>query len=250
MVLIIDNWFVFFYFFLLRQEKDKKVLIGFDIFYKVAFIADSRQGKFDFFKFTNFSSVIRNMNQQEEIIWQGIQQKNNAIFERYYKEHYKSFFLMACRYLKDSGQASEIVNDVFMKLWQDGEEMRIESSLKSYIYKAIINRCLNALNKSKREGFHVELDKVQEDGYEMKQIEDNELMIKLYAAIDKLPEKCRQVFELSRFEELKQQEIADQLGISIKTVKNHITLALKQLNQAALKTLLFLVVILTNFFRH
>lgn len=156
---------------------------------------------------------------------------------------------MACRYLKDAGQASEIVNDVFMKLWQDGSGMSIDSSLKSYIYKAIINRCLNALNKSKREGFHVELDKVRDVGYEMKQIEDNELMVKLYTAIDSLPEKCRQVFEMSRFEELKQQEIADKLGISIKTVKNHITLALKQLNQAALKSILFSLLFFTKFFR-
>ena len=70
---------------------------------------------------------------------------------------------------------------------------------------------------------HLELKDVPDEGYEIRQMEENELTVKLYAAIDNLPEKCRQVFELSRFEELKQQEIADRLGISIKTVKNHIT---------------------------
>lgn len=156
---------------------------------------------------------------------------------------------MACKYLKDPDQASEVVNDVFMKIWQDGATMKIESSLKSYLYKAVINRSINALNKNKNERLHVDLSHIREDGYEMSQIEDNELMIKLYAAIDRLPEKCRQVFEMSRFGEFKQQEIADKLGISIKTVKNHITLALKQLHKAVLKTLIFQI-LLSILFRH
>lgn len=181
------------------------------------------------------------MDQREEIIWRGIQQKDKAIFEEYYKEHYKSFFLMACKYLKDTEKSAEIVNDVFLKIWHDGHEMKIESSLKSYLYKAIINRSLNVLKKNKTEGHHVDLSQAENEEYETRQIEENELMVKLYAAIDRLPDKCRQVFELSRFEELKQQEIADRLGISIKTVKNHITLALKQLNRAVIKCLFLIL---------
>jgi RNA polymerase sigma-70 factor (ECF subfamily) len=190
------------------------------------------------------------MDPKEETIWRGIQQKDAGVFERYYKEHYKSFFLMACKYLKDSGQAAEIVNDVFTKIWMDGPSIKIESSLKSYLYRAIINRSINALNKNKREPIHLELNDVQDEGYEIRQIEENELMVKLYSAIDSLPEKCRQVFELSRFEELKQQEIADRLGISIKTVKNHITHALKQLNQVAQKDLILIILFINILFRH
>jgi len=190
------------------------------------------------------------MDPKEETIWKGIQQKDAGIFERYYKEHYKSFFLMACKYLKDSNQAAEIVNDVFMKIWMDGPSIKIESSLKSYLYKAIINRSINVLNKNKREHMRLELKDVPDEGYEIRQIEENELMVKLYAAIDSLPEKCRQVFELSRFEELKQQEIADRLGISIKTVKNHITIALKQLHQVAIKNLVFIILFFKILLRH
>lgn len=190
------------------------------------------------------------MDQKEETIWKGIQQKDTGVLERYYKEHYKSFFLMARKYLKDSDHAAEIVNDVFMKIWMDGPSIKIESSLKSYLYKAIINRSINALNKSKRELILVELKDDQDEGYEIRQIEENELMVKLYSAIDSLPEKCRQVFELSRFKELKQKEIADQLGISIKTVKNHITLALKQLNQVALNNLMVTILFFNILFRN
>lgn len=188
------------------------------------------------------------MDQTEALIWNGIQQQNSLVFERYYKENYKRFFLMACRYLKDPVQAEEIVNDVFIKIWEDGKELHIESSLKSYLYKAVVNRSLNALQKNKREsGRHIDLESVREEGFEWKQMEDNEQMVKLYAAIERLPEKCRQVFEMSRFEEMKQQEIADKLGISIKTVKNHITLALKQLNSSFIRNLLFPILLVKIF---
>jgi RNA polymerase sigma-70 factor, ECF subfamily len=187
------------------------------------------------------------MNLQEQAIWKNIQQKDIVTFERYYKEHYKSFFLMACKYLKDSSLAAEIVNDVFLKIWEDGDQMKIETSLKSYIYKAIINRSLNALHKNKREiSLDDDIINIPDETYELRQIEENELRIKLYAAIDQLPEQCRKVFEMSRFEELKQQEIADKLGISIKTVKNHITIALKHLSVSILNYLVLLVLIIRN----
>ncbi len=74
-------------------------------------------------------------------------------------------------------------------------------------------------------------------------------MVKIYAAIDQLPDQCKRVFEMSRFEELKQQEIADKLGISIKTVKNHITIALKQLSIALIQNMLLPVFLFKNIFR-
>jgi RNA polymerase sigma-70 factor (ECF subfamily) len=188
------------------------------------------------------------MDVKEEPIWKKIQQKDSGTFERYFKEYYKSFFLMACRYIKDRSQAEEIVNDVFLKLWDDGETIHIESSLKSYIYKAVINRCLNALQKNKREMAHqTDVESLPDEGYELRQIEENELKIKLYTAIDQLPEQCKKVFEMSRFEDLKQQEIADKLGISIKTVKNHITIALKQLSKSVENYWVWLIVMLKYF---
>ena len=187
------------------------------------------------------------MDLKEETIWKNIQQKDLGTFEGFYKEHYKSFFLLACKYIKDSVQAQEIVNDVFLKIWEDGTKINIETSLKSYIYKAVINRCINAFNKNKRVLMkETDLSTIPDESYELKQIEENELKVKLYAAIDQLPSQCRKVFEMSRFEELKQQEIADKLGISIKTVKNHITIALKHLSISVLNYFVMLVFIAKN----
>jgi RNA polymerase sigma-70 factor (ECF subfamily) len=187
------------------------------------------------------------MNRNEESIWKSIQQKDLKVFESYYKEHYRAFYLMACKYLKDPAQAEEIVNDVFMKIWEDGGKIIIETSLKAYIYKAIINRSINLLQKTKREAQQLSsLNFIAEEGYELKQMEENELKIKLYKAIDQLPEQCKKVFEMSRFEELKQQEIADKLGISIKTVKNHITHALKEISKSIDGFILLAIMIFKN----
>lgn len=187
------------------------------------------------------------MDLKEEVIWKQIQQKDLNAFERYYKEHFRSFLLMACKYLRDSSVAEEVVNDVFMKLWEDGNKIAVDTSLKSYIYRAVINRCINIINKNKREAVdRLDISQFPDSGYELRQMEENELKVKLYAAIDQLPDQCKRVFEMSRFEELKQQEIADKLGISIKTVKNHITIALKQLNALVTGLVILLIYILKN----
>jgi RNA polymerase sigma-70 factor (ECF subfamily) len=190
------------------------------------------------------------MAPEEELIWKRIQGKDNKAFESYYKMHYKSFFVMAFRYLKNTEQAEEIVNDVFMKIWEDGSKISIDSSLKSYIYRAIINRSLNELQKNKKDlNLAVDLFHTQEESYELKEIEENELRIKLYNAIDLLPDQCKKVFQLSRFEELKQQEIADKMGISIKTVKNHITHALKTISKSLDGFVIAAILIIQNVLR-
>lgn len=171
------------------------------------------------------------MSPEEAFTWKSIQQKDVKAFENFYKDHYKSFFLAAVKYLNDTGVSQEVINDVFMKIWEDAGKLTIEGSLKSYVYRAVINRSINVLNKQKREFKHLkELTYVQDEVYELRQIEENELKVTLYKAIEQLPDQCKRVFCMSRFDQMKQQEIADELGISIKTVKNHITRALKQLH--------------------
>jgi RNA polymerase sigma-70 factor (family 1) len=172
------------------------------------------------------------MNPDEERIWRSIQRRDGNAFDKFYLDHYKNFLLAAFNYLKDAGLAQEAVNDVFVKIWGNADRIEIESSLKAYVYRAVINRSLDMIDKNKRrQGHQLELSRLPEETFELRGMEENELKIRLYKAIDQLPQQCQKVFRMSRFEELKQQEIADRLGISIKTVKNHITHALKQLNK-------------------
>lgn len=184
------------------------------------------------------------MNPSEVIIWQQIRERHVAVFESYYKENFKSFFLVAYKYVKSVPVAQEIVNDVFLKIWEDAGSIVIESSLKAYIYKAVVNRSINTLNKEQKEKQHQRaFAQLPQEVYEERQLEVHELKLQLYKAIDELPDQCRKVFQMSRFEGLKQQEIADRLGISIKTVKNHITHALKLLARYAGNTLMLLIIL-------
>jgi RNA polymerase sigma-70 factor (family 1) len=190
------------------------------------------------------------MTPEEEKIWQGIQEKDLQVFENYYKGHYRFFLLASASYLKDSSVAQEIVDDIFMRLWEDAGRINVQTSLKSYIYRAVVNRSLDELEKNKRlRQLQQDLALQREDSAQWKEMEDNELRIRLYRAIDQLPERCRKVFTLSRFEGLRHQDIAHRLGISLKTVKNHISRALKDLYKVIGEwNALWLGIISINFF--
>lgn len=186
----------------------------------------------------------------DETIWLQIQQKNTHAFERYYRDHYKEFFLVSFKYTKQVTLTQEIVNDVFLKIWEGASAITIETSLKAYLYKAVINRSINAYNKSKKDlQKQKDPELVPDEGYETREMELNEMKVALYKAIDELPEQCRKVFMMSRFDQLKQQEIADKLGISIKTVKNHITHALKQISKSTGYSRMLIIILLSDFFK-
>mgnify|MGYP001255439708 CR=1 FL=1 len=119
---------------------------------------------------------------------------------------------------------------MFLKLWQQREQIHIETNLKSYLFRAVHNQCLNILNHEKIKRKHQKYIQHQgeptvESG--VQQLVANELKNKISMAIHKIPEKCYAVFHLSRHEGLSYQQIATQLNISIKTVENHISKALK-----------------------
>lgn len=172
------------------------------------------------------------MNPEEEQVWRAIQRNDEQVFQQFYIAHYRLFLLAAYKYLRDQGQALEVVNDVFVTIWQDAATIDIQTSLRAYIHRAVINRCLNTLVKNKRDRERQQqLLQMPREVVESRELEDNELKFRLYKEIDQLPEQCRKVFKLSRFEGKKKQEIADELGLSVKTVKNHLNRALKTLHK-------------------
>jgi RNA polymerase sigma-70 factor (family 1) len=172
------------------------------------------------------------MTLEEETIWRAIQKKDLGAFERYFKENYRFFLMVAYKYLKDAGAAHELVNDVFIKIWEDGASMQIDTSLKSYLHRAVVNRSLNELTRlSVQKKRMATLPLAPMETPEARTLEEDELRERLYRAIDSLPDQCKKVFKMSRFDELSQQEIAEKLGISAYTVKNHLAHALKLLHK-------------------
>lgn len=173
-------------------------------------------------------------------------------FEAVFKTYFKALHAYAMGILKESETAEEIVQSVFLKLWEKRDTLEINSSLKAYLYRAVYHESLNHIKhqqvKRKHwEHAHYEMTqgKPEEVGEQIKG-QENELYERFQLALEKLPEKCRMVFNLSRFEELKYQEIADRLEISIKTVEAHMGKALKTLRVELAEFLPLLLMFLIN----
>jgi RNA polymerase sigma-70 factor, ECF subfamily len=159
---------------------------------------------------------------------------NRAEFEILFRNHFAPLTNIAYSYVRDKDTACDIVQHVFIKLWDNLDKIQITSSEKSYLHRAVINTSLNFIEKNKRITYHddvvgfenlISIETSENDQDE----KDKELNKKIYEAIDELPPKCREVFTLSRIDGMKNQEIADSLNISLKTVEKHMGKALKYL---------------------
>ena len=152
-------------------------------------------------------------------------------FERLFKEHFKCLYAYAFTILKNEAVAEETVQNVFYKIWEKKVPDSIQTSLKAYLYKAVYHESLNYLKHQKIKAqyqLHVMHDqKNHTEQQASKKILMRELEEKLRDALNALPQQCRTIFQMSRFDGLKYQEIADQLGISVKTVENQMGKALK-----------------------
>ena len=126
--------------------------------------------------------------------------------------------------------AEEIVQDLFYNYWKNKETLEVKISLKSYLYQATKNKCLKAIKHSLvKERYSSEMMRQQDetDTSSTNSLELEELNDVIEETLNKLPEKCKQIFILSRFEGMKYSEIAENLSISIKTVEANMGKALK-----------------------
>lgn len=157
-------------------------------------------------------------------------QYDDKAFEQMFKAHYKELHSYANVMLRDEDTAEEIVQSMFLKFWEKRELLNVQTSIKAYLYKCVYNDSLNYLKhqkvKTKYQDFAVY---TMNDHHEAasSRVELTELQFKLQEALNELPEHCRTIFQMSRFEELKYREIAEQLDLSIKTVENQMGKALK-----------------------
>lgn len=158
---------------------------------------------------------------------------SEVIFERTFKNHFKALHAYACTILRSEAMAEEAVQNVFYKLWEKKDQISIKESVTAYLYRAVYHECLNTMKHSKVKDaykthttyLHADIEKANE------RTSLKELEAKLAEALKDLPEQCRTIFQMSRFEELKYREIADQLGLSVKTVENQMGKALRILRE-------------------
>jgi RNA polymerase sigma-70 factor, ECF subfamily len=158
---------------------------------------------------------------------------DQAAFEQLFKSHFVQLCNFASQYVSDMDAARDICQKVFILLWENREQINTDQNVRSYLFTSVKNRCLNYIRDQKKYRSRI-LDVDIQDidiAFEEDEMATDELQIKIQKSLDALPEKCRQVFIMSRFEEKKYQEIAIALDISIKTVEAHMSRALRSLRE-------------------
>lgn len=165
-----------------------------------------------------------------------IEDDNKDAFTDFYSHNFRKLILVSEKYVQNIPVAEEIVQDAFLKLWEERDLLPEIKSINAYLYRSVVNASINYVNRQKNlEKHHLNIaDQLSPVDME-EDDERNELIILLYDEINLLPEKCQQVFRMSRLEGLKYRDIAAQLGISEKTVENHMGNALKTLRARMLK---------------
>ena len=159
-----------------------------------------------------------------------IRQGDVKQFESLFRSSYVSLVRYAKTLLKDQDTSEEIVQDLFFRIWQDRGKIKIESSLNGYLFRSVHNRCLHFIDHNRIVEKHAEemLFRQPESSESPSDILNyKELQAKIATILEKLPERCGQIFYMNRFEGLKYNEIAEKLSVSVKTVEANMGRALK-----------------------
>lgn len=170
---------------------------------------------------------------------------DESAFEQLFRAYYPRLCAFAGTLLEDCVEAEEVVQTMFCRLWEQRTSLEVTSSVQAYLFRAVRNASLNQIKKTKiRDAYKVmNLDNLnQNPEFQPDRTTESALSQRIEKAIADLPEQCRLVFKLSRFEEMKYKDIAEHLNISIKTVENQMGKALKRLRLDLVDFLCFVMV--------
>jgi RNA polymerase sigma-70 factor (ECF subfamily) len=169
------------------------------------------------------------------LLIEGLGRRDKIVFDYIFNYYYSSLCAFSTQYLNDRNAGEELVQDFFVSLWIEAPHLQIRSSLKSYLFAGVKNRCLDFQKHQKVIEkyrsyilFSVERDDNTTDNY----FAESELRQAIQKSMGKLSPRCREIFELSRLNGLSNQEISDHLGISNRTVELQISNSLKVLRKA------------------
>ncbi len=175
------------------------------------------------------------INSTDQSILALLQQDDERAMERIFDTYYSYLVTTAYHVLMDEHQAKDLVQDVLFHFWTKRDTLTIESGLKSYLRRSVVNRSIDQIRRKKRFGVAEEITDYNQASNEVstqEMMETADLQSAIMVAVDSLPERCKLIFSLSRFENMSHQQIADQLDISKKTIENQMTKALKTIRKA------------------
>jgi RNA polymerase sigma-70 factor (ECF subfamily) len=173
-----------------------------------------------------------------------------ATFNAIFIEYYPALRAYAGLLVGDD-MAEDVVQDVFLNIWENRNTITVHTSIKAYVFKSVYNHCLNKLSrlkmmhgKQRQIEYDLRLKEIllsdPEKNPVIQKLYMNELRVEIYQAIDSLPDKCREVFKLSYLNDCRNRQISELLNISVSTVEKHINHALKTLRKTLQHIKLFI----------
>lgn len=172
-----------------------------------------------------------------------LRQGDAAAYTEIYTRHWSPLYRSAYNILRDEGASLDVLQEIFAWIWSNREHIQV-TNLRAYLYAAVRFKVANALRDGKaRSGFFTALEQIGDfnPGFTDEALELKELKNIIAEFTRSLPEKAREVFRLSRYEQLSNKEIAKRLGISEKTVENHMTASLKKLRMVLGRLSVYLI---------
>lgn len=184
----------------------------------------------------------------EEILT-GLQSGNEECYRDLFMEYYPQLTVFAKKYVNDLDIARDVVQDMFVWLYESRDSLKSIRLLKPYLFQSVKNRCLNYLKTKKIHQKHEAVILSTQSNAEFdveSKMAEVELEEKIFKVVSDLPERCQLIFRMSRVEGKKNSEIAKDLNISIRTVETQISKALKVLRAELIHYLKLLIIVLLN----
>jgi len=155
------------------------------------------------------------------------------LYENIFRQYYEALIRYAFRFVNDAMVAENIIHDVFLYLWNERKRINFTINIKTYLYNAVKNRCLNYLKRQKLENDYRVLDfKIENNSQTPESILINKELNKVIKSVlNKMPPRQREIYIMSRFDQLTYTEIASILNISVKTVETQMSRSLKYLKK-------------------
>jgi RNA polymerase sigma-70 factor (family 1) len=172
------------------------------------------------------------MEISDQILLKGLQNGNQSAYELVFKKYYKALALKAYLILENEMEAEDLVQNLFISMWEKSQFLSVNTALKAYLFKAVHNQCLMCLRKRKTDQQRMDeythtLDLTTDE----QSLSDaaHEKMIQF--ALEELPAQRQKAFQLVYLEDKKYKEAATEMGLSVNSVKTHLKLAVKMLQE-------------------
>ncbi len=167
---------------------------------------------------------------EDRLLWKAIQEGNEIAFKTLFEKYYLFLVQISMKQCGDESIGKDASQDVFVDLWKRKEQIDLSHSIQAYLRKAVVFKTIDYIRKKKNKVHFLDPTDLSIPVYSQDSLEYNDLTSIINKAVESLPPRCRQIFILSRHEQMSHKEIATELNISTKTIENQITRALKHLH--------------------